>query len=102
MSKLNQASLYVVCMIVLLTVLGCGKKEIPKGKVSFSEPADGAEIKGKVKVVMGVEGKEIKPAGEIVEGTGHHHILINKGLQVRWSRRTIITSTSGKDKRKQF
>ena len=78
MSKLNQASLYVVCMIVLLTVLGCGKKEIPKGKVSFSEPADGAEIKGKVKVVMGVEGKEIKPAGEIVEGTGHHHILINK------------------------
>ena len=43
----------------------------------FAEPKDGAEIKGPVKVVMRVEGLEIKPAGEVVEGTGHHHILIN-------------------------
>ena len=54
------------------------EEETPKGKVFFSEPKDGAEINGPVKVVMVVEGMEIKPAGEIVEGTGHHHILINE------------------------
>jgi hypothetical protein len=27
---------------------------------------------------MGLEGMQIKPAGEVVEGGGHHHILINK------------------------
>jgi len=61
-----------------LVVIGCGKKEKPKGRVFFSEPKDGAEIKGPVKVVMVVEGMEVKPAGAVVEGTGHHHILINK------------------------
>jgi len=27
---------------------------------------------------MGVEGMQIKVAGEVVKGTGHHHVLINK------------------------
>ena len=35
---------------------------------------------GPVKVVMVVEGMKVKPAGEVVEGTGHHHILINHGF----------------------
>ena len=83
----NRVNLLAVCMVTLLVVIGCGKKETPKGRVFFSEPKDGAEIKGPVKVVMVVEGMEIKPAGEGVEGTpfityqnatGHHHILINK------------------------
>ena len=65
-------------MGTLLLVIGCGKAEKPKGRVFFSEPNSGAEIKGPVKVVMGIEGMEIKPAGEVVEGTGHHHLLINK------------------------
>jgi hypothetical protein len=67
----------VVWIAILLLVFGCGKKETLKGKVFFLEPKDGAEIKGPVKVVMVVEGMEVKPAGEVVEGTGHHHILIN-------------------------
>jgi hypothetical protein len=65
-------------MVTLLVVIGCKKEEKPKGRVFFIEPKDGAEIKGPVKVVMGVEGMEIKPADGVVEGTGHHHILINK------------------------
>jgi hypothetical protein len=67
----------VVWIAILLLVFGCGKKEMPKGKVFFLEPKNGAEIKGPVKVVMVVEGMKVKPAGEVVEGTGHHHILIN-------------------------
>ncbi len=46
-------------------------------KVFFVEPKDGAEISGPVKVVMGVEGIEIAPAGTQTPHTGHHHILID-------------------------
>jgi len=46
-------------------------------KVMFTEPADGATVSSPVKVVMGVEGAKVKPAGELVEGTGHHHIIVD-------------------------
>ncbi|MDH5656970.1 MAG: DUF4399 domain-containing protein [Spirochaetia bacterium] len=55
----------------------CNPPAKASGRVFFTEPADGAVIEGKVKVMMGVEGMEVKPAGELVEGTGHHHIIIN-------------------------
>ncbi|TNE85020.1 MAG: DUF4399 domain-containing protein [Deltaproteobacteria bacterium] len=51
---------------------------VPEGaRVFFVEPADGATVKSPVKVKMGVEGMEVKPAGEIVPATGHHHILVD-------------------------
>jgi hypothetical protein len=78
MGMINRVNLLTVCMVTLLAVIGCKKEEKPKGRVFFSEPKDGAEIKGPVKVVMRVEGMEVKPADGVVEGTGHHHILINK------------------------
>ncbi len=46
-------------------------------KVFFIEPADGATLNSPFHVKMGVEGMTIEPAGEIKEGHGHHHILIN-------------------------
>jgi hypothetical protein len=46
-------------------------------KVFFVEPKSGAEIAGPVKVVMGVEGIGIAPAGTEAPHTGHHHILID-------------------------
>ena len=50
----------------------------PEGaKVFFVEPKNGAEISGPVKVVMGVQGIEIAPAGTDKPNTGHHHILID-------------------------
>jgi hypothetical protein len=78
MGTVKQLSLFAVCLITLLVFYGCGKKEGPKGKVFFTEPKNGAAIKGPVKVVMGVEGMQIKPANGVTEGTGHHHILINR------------------------
>ena len=52
----------------------------PEGaRVYFGNLEDGAEVTSPVKVVMGSEGVTIKPAGVIVEGTGHHHIIINEG-----------------------
>jgi hypothetical protein len=78
MRVVSRVNVLAVCVITFLVVTGCGKKETPKGRVFFLEPKDGAEINGPVKVVMGVEGMEVKPAGEVIEGAGHHHILINK------------------------
>ena len=45
-------------------------------RVFFEEPADGATVSSPVKIVFGVEGMEVKPAGELTENTGHHHIII--------------------------
>jgi hypothetical protein len=47
------------------------------GRVWFVEPQDGATVKAPVKVVFGVEGMGVHPAGELVAGTGHHHLIID-------------------------
>jgi hypothetical protein len=51
-------------------------------RVYFVEPKDGAVVGTEVKVVMGVQGMEIKPAGTIGENTGHHHLLIDAPQQL--------------------
>ena len=74
----NLIGISTVFLLSMLVVIGCGKnEEKPSGKVFISEPKDGGIVKSPFKVVMGVEGMTIKPAGEIVSGTGHHHLLIN-------------------------
>jgi len=55
---------------------GKGKAAKGKAEVFFTEPADGAKVTSPVKLVFGVKGMEVKPAGEVVEGTGHHHVII--------------------------
>ena len=40
-------------------------------------PADGATVTSPFKVQFGVKGMSVKPAGELVAGTGHHHLIIN-------------------------
>jgi hypothetical protein len=46
-------------------------------KVYFVEPKAGANVSGPVKVVMGVKGIEVAPAGTGKPATGHHHILVD-------------------------
>jgi len=43
----------------------------------FVEPANGATVPQEFSVKMGVEGREVRPAGEVVQGTGHHHLIID-------------------------
>ncbi len=45
--------------------------------VAFLAPADGDTVSTTFTVKMDVQGMEIKPAGELVENTGHHHIIID-------------------------
>ncbi|WP_305983958.1 DUF4399 domain-containing protein [Roseibium sp. MMSF_3544] len=46
--------------------------------VYFINLEDGATVKSPVLVQMGVNGMGVAPAGIEKEGTGHHHILLNR------------------------
>ncbi|MEY2963663.1 MAG: hypothetical protein RL754_924 [Bacteroidota bacterium] len=50
------------------------------GRIFFANLNDGDTVHNPVYVEFGVEGMEVRPAGEIVEGTGHHHILIGNAF----------------------
>jgi hypothetical protein len=51
-------------------------KEVTKS-VSFKYPLDRAILSSPLVIEMKVEGMEIEPAGEVNEGKGHHHLIIN-------------------------
>lgn len=48
--------------------------------VYFISPTDGATLSSPVKVVFGLSGMGVAPAGTDRAGTGHHHLLIDTGL----------------------
>lgn len=45
--------------------------------VDFLEPKEGATVSSPFKVRFGLAGMKVAPAGDMSEGTGHHHLLIN-------------------------
>jgi hypothetical protein len=49
----------------------------PAARVFFVNLKNGQTIPTKYKVKFGVEGIAVHPAGEIVAGTGHHHLIID-------------------------
>ncbi|MBU0654294.1 MAG: DUF4399 domain-containing protein [Gammaproteobacteria bacterium] len=52
----------------------------PEGaKVYIISPEDGAEVSSPVKVVFGLSGMGVAPAGVDKEKTGHHHLIIDGG-----------------------
>ena len=54
---------------------------VPEGaRVFFANLEDGQTVTSPFIVEFGIEGMEVKPAGELVKGTGHHHILIGEGF----------------------
>ena len=50
------------------------------GHVFFANLEHGDTVSNPVYIEFGVEGMEVRPAGEIVEGTGHHHLLIGNAF----------------------
>ncbi|MET1410774.1 DUF4399 domain-containing protein [Roseibium sp. HPY-6] len=50
----------------------------PDAKVYFVNLEDGAKVSGPVKVVFGLSGMGVAPAGVEKENTGHHHLLVNR------------------------
>ena len=48
-----------------------------EGSVHFVAPTDGATVPQTFKVEMGVTGMTVEPAGELNEGHGHHHLIVD-------------------------
>ncbi|MEQ8324778.1 MAG: DUF4399 domain-containing protein [Vicingaceae bacterium] len=48
-------------------------------RVFFANLEDGQVISSPFIVHFGTEGINVHPAGELIEGTGHHHIIIDEG-----------------------
>ncbi|MCZ6805043.1 MAG: DUF4399 domain-containing protein [Proteobacteria bacterium] len=46
-------------------------------KLYIIEPIDGATVSKTFKVIFGLSGMGVAPAGTNIENTGHHHILID-------------------------
>tara|TARA_Y100001972_G_scaffold128511_1_gene189868 strand:- start:345 stop:803 length:459 start_codon:yes stop_codon:yes gene_type:complete len=61
-----------------------------EARVFFKAPEDGATVSSPVFVEMGVVGMQVEPAGEVKEGFGHHHILIN---QEYWPKGEVIPAS---------
>ena len=49
-------------------------------RVFFISPADGETVSNPVKVVFGIEGMTVAPAGDNTPHSGHHHLLIDTDL----------------------
>ena len=81
----------VLIAVLALTLAACGgQKEspapesaepsaeaAPEVRVFFVEPADSSVVPTTFHVVMGVQGLTVEPAGEVKEGAGHLHILVD-------------------------
>jgi len=48
-----------------------------KGTVAFKDLKAGDHVKSPLKVCMTVDGLTVEPAGEVKEGFGHHHVLVD-------------------------
>lgn len=67
---------FTALLAFILIISACGG---PEDGVDFGNLKDGDTVSSPVKVEFLVYGKTIRPAGEDVEGTGHHHIIIDGG-----------------------
>lgn len=64
----------------------------PKG-VDFSNLKDGDVVSSPLALLFEVSGMEIEPAGEVREGYGHHHIIINDGAFLEAGRVIVADDT---------
>jgi hypothetical protein len=57
---------------------GLARKPSPAGaRVYIISPQDGETVSNPVRVVFGLSGAGVAPAGIVKENTGHHHLLID-------------------------
>ncbi len=75
-----RAALVGLCL-VSTAALAADAPSTPSVKgasVYIIAPKNGATVTGKVLVQFGLKGMGIAPAGVEMEGTGHHHLIVDK------------------------
>ncbi|NNJ55042.1 MAG: DUF4399 domain-containing protein [Bacteroidia bacterium] len=53
---------------------------VADGGVFFTNIKNGDTLTSPFLIEMGIEGMQVEPKGEVHEGFGHHHLLINNGF----------------------
>jgi len=67
-------TLFFSLFLLVLLLAACSSDE---PQVSFQNLEDGQRVASPLNVVMGAENFTVEPAGEIQEGAGHLHIMID-------------------------
>ena len=65
-----------ICYL-LIFILFSSFTSSSEAQLYFIEPKNGSTVKGPVKIVFGLSGMGIAPAGIDFPNTGHHHLLID-------------------------
>ena len=65
-------------LYLLIFVLCSSLASSSEIELYFIEPKDGATVNGPVKIVFGLSGMGVAPAGIDFPNTGHHHLLVDK------------------------
>ncbi|MHC6227938.1 DUF4399 domain-containing protein [Pseudomonas sp. X10] len=77
-SRAAVAGLLMGASVLASAADGLKSQEPPKGaKVFIVSPANGATVDKTFTVTFGIEGMELKPAGDATPHTGHHHLLVD-------------------------
>ncbi len=75
------AAVAVAVAALLLPALAEGRTPAPQGaRVYIISPQNGATVSSPVKVIFGLEGMGVAPAGVKKANTGHHHLIIDADL----------------------
>lgn len=68
-------------LVTLLASVTQARTPAPEGaEVYFISPVNGATVSSPVTVKFGLRKMGVAPAGIDMEGTGHHHLLVDTGL----------------------
>jgi hypothetical protein len=67
---------FPIAVIIVGVMLG-SPVHADSPRVYFIEPEDGALVSSPFTVKFGVDGLEIRPAGDATPNTGHHHLIID-------------------------
>jgi len=75
-----RAAACVAACIALWVAPVAAEAEVAAARTYIISPADGATVSSPFTVRFGLNGMGVAPAGVAVEGTGHHHLLVNTQL----------------------
>ena len=65
-------SFYLLIFVLFSSLVSTNEIEL-----YFIEPKDGAAVNGPVKIIFGLSGMGVAPAGIDFPNTGHHHLLVD-------------------------
>ncbi len=69
--------LFLLSVLLAAPIFSLAYPGMEKDGVHFMSPKDGDTVDSKLTVKFEVTGMTVKPAGEMVDKTGHHHLIID-------------------------